>query len=118
MALEIEKLTKRRSELENLLKSIKGKEENLEEAVKTLTGKLQNRELDRDIRMKRDPLHHETRIKALEEQNDGQRQVYVQRTPNPTPSIETKILKERPRFQHRVRLKRNTIFSWSYQKLS
>ncbi|TET57969.1 hypothetical protein E3J51_01900 [Candidatus Bathyarchaeota archaeon] len=120
MALEIEKLTKRKSELENLLKSMEGKEENLEEAVKILIGKLRNRELNRKIRMKRDILHHyESGIKTLEEQNDGQKQVHVQHTLNPIQTIETKILEKRLQFQHhRVRLRRNTIFSWSYQKLS
>lgn len=118
MAPETEKLTNKRSELESLLKSMEGKEEKLEEAVKILTEKLQNRESNRKIKTNQDTLHYEAGIKAHEEQNDGQRQVHIQRTLNPIPSIKTKISMERPRFQHRVRLKRNTIFSWSYQKLS
>ena len=120
IALEMEKLTKRKTELEDLLKLMESKTENVEEVVLTLTRKLQARELDGKIRMKRDVIHHhETRIKSLKDQNKVQREMNIQSIRIPSPSVEAKISKERwPRFQHRVRLKRNTIFSWSYQKLS
>ena len=102
MAFITEKLNNRKSELESLLMLMEEREKTLKSLVRTLTLKLQIQESNRPIRMKHNEFYN------LKDQN-----LVLSDTKKAVSDQYTKTSKTR----HRIRLGKNTTFSWSYQKL-
>lgn len=117
MVFETEKLTSKKSELESLLMLMEEREKTLKSLVRTLTVRLQVQESNKQIRMGHDVFYNlDDRI--LTSRNIEKEIVPDQYIKTPISMVELKVNEiKTPQSHHRIRLRRNTTFSWSYQKL-
>lgn len=118
MVFEMEKFTSRKSELESLLLLMEEREKILKNLIRTLTMRLQTRVLDKEIKIEDNILRHfDSQI--LIPKNSDIETVSDQYLKNPSLMAEPELNEIKKKlFNHRIRLNRNTTFSWSYQKLS